>query len=330
MPTLLLTFANSDTNRLKTLTDEYEGVSDALRGREVQGDFTVVAKPIATRDQIYKEIRAREADISLFLFSGHAGADRVLLEDGDGHSEGIAGLLGRCPNVKVVILNGCSTGGQVDLLLSQKVPIVIATSSPVGDETATKFSIALFNELSQQRLPIGEAFDRAIVAAKVTGEIKQVDRGYRSLETTKDDEPLWGLFFQEKDRELITTWHLPKKPVHRVDGTEGVNDQLQGALVQIAMDNGITPTDATLDRLPYMIHHPIRKLLTPEGQGAFPFYDKPSWERFQMLLYAYRSIINLTTYALLAEAWEQIFKSPDDYKRVHFKLSLNVLSLEHD
>jgi hypothetical protein len=314
MPTLLLTFANSETSRLKTLTDEYDKVSDALLEREVKGDFTVVSKQMVTRDRIYKEIRAREADISLFLFSGHAGADRLLLEDGIGHAEGIATLLGRCPNLKVVILNGCSTTGQVDLLLKQKVPIVIATSSPVGDATATQFSIALFNELSQQRLPIGEAFDRAITAAKVTGKIQQVDRGYRGLETGNDDESLWGIYYYDANKELITTWHLPLKPVQRVDVTEGVNDQLQGALVQIAMDNGITPTDATLDRLPYMIHHPIRKLLSPEGQGSFPFYDKPSWERFQMLLYAYRSIINLTTYALLAEAWEQIFKSPDDYK----------------
>ncbi len=315
MPTLLLTFANSETNRLKTLTDEYEGVSDALRGREVQGDFTVVATPIATRNQIYKEIRAREADICLFLFSGHAGADQLLLEDGVGHAEGIAGLLGRCPNLKVVILNGCSTGGQVDRLLQQKVPIVIATSSPVGDATATQFSIALFNELSQQRLPIGAAFDRAIDVAKVTGKIKEVVRGSRGgIETTNDDEPLWGLFFQEKDKELINTWHLPIKPVHTIAVTEDVNEQLRRALVQIAKDNGVTPTDATLDRLPYMIHLPIRKLLAVETSDSFPFYDKPSWERFQMLLYAYRSIINLTTYALLAETWEQVLQSPADYK----------------
>ena len=315
MPTLLLTFANSKTEHLPTLTEEYEGISDALRSREVQGDFTVVTKPIATRNQIYKEIRAREADISLFLFSGHAGADQLLLEDGIGHAEGIAGLLGRCPNLKVVILNGCSTGGQVDRLLQQKVPIVIATSSPVGDATATQFSIALFNELSQQRLSIGEAFDRAIVAAKVTGKIKQVVRGNRgSIVTTNDDEPLWGLFYQETDKELINTWHLPIKPVHTIDVTEGVNEQLQGALDQIGEENAISPIEATLERLPYMIYEPIRKLLAVNTQDSSRFYNKPDWDRFQMLLYAYRSIINLTTYTLLAEVWERTLQNPDDYK----------------
>ena len=315
MPTLLLTFANSDdpAKRLQTLTDEYEGVSDALRDREVKGDFIVVAKPIATSYQIYKEIRAREADICLFLFSGHAGTDRLLLEDGEGYSDGIAGLLGRCPKLKVVILNGCTTAGQVDLLLKQKIPVVIATSTPVRDVMATNFSITLFQELSQNQLPLSEAFDRAIDAAKIKGKIRQVDKGYRGLDIG-EGEAFWGIYHHEANKQFPDTWHLPVKLVHTVDVTESVNDQLQEALDQIGEENAITPIDATLERLPYMIYEPMRKLLAVNTQDSPQFYNNPDWARFQMLLYAYRSIINLTTYALLAEVWEQTLLNPTEYK----------------
>ena len=49
--------------------------------------------------------------LGLFLYSGHAGRDVLLTEDGASRSGGIAHLLGQCKNLKVVILNGCSTAG---------------------------------------------------------------------------------------------------------------------------------------------------------------------------------------------------------------------------
>ena len=325
MLTILLAFANSDNpaKHLPTLTHEYDGLINALQDRERNADFRVISRPLATRTQLLADIRAWEQDICLFLFSGHAGRDRLLLEDGSGDADGIAAMLSRCPNLKVVILNGCSTAKQVDQLHQSGIPIIIATSSPIGDETATQFSIALFNNLSKHKLPIREAFFRAVDVARVYGQQQRVDLS-RGLDTGQDlakDEPLWGLYYQEKDESLLDSWHLPTKDLPVGEGKGKVNEKIRIALTKIAKRYEITSTpNATLERLPFVISEPIRCLTAPESknQKKNQFYDTPSWERFQMILYAYRAIVNLTTFGLLAEAWGRSLRGsnpqqlPDD------------------
>lgn len=207
MATLILAFANNETDHLTTLKKESKGVSDALRDRLARKEFVAIPESMATREFIINTIRAHESDLCLFLFSGHAGRDNLLFEDGNANAEGIARMLGRCKNLKLVILNGCSTAGQVKALLSQGVPAVIATSSPVGDEKATHFSIAFFNELARYNLSVKEAFERAIESTKVIGTIEKVEitRGFSIQE--KNESSLWGLFYK---KETSIHWHLPK------------------------------------------------------------------------------------------------------------------------
>lgn len=312
MSTLLLAFANSDTDRLKTLTDECTGVTNALRKREADGDFAVVPRETAKREQIIADIQSREGDLCLFLYSGHAGRDRLQLEDGIGHSSGIAALLKRCVNLKVVVLNGCSTAGQVDQLHQAGVPIVIATSAKVDDVTATQFSIAFFSNLATNRLPIREAFNRAVDAARVYGKLVEVV-AVRSLDTEPDldtEKPLWGLYYQKDYESLLNSWYLPARSLTVEEGAN-VNQKIRRALERIAQRYGITATpNAVMERMPFVINEPIRWLTANKAatQEESQFYDTPSWERFQMLLYAYRAIVNLTTFALLAEAWGRSLK----------------------
>jgi CHAT domain len=209
MTTLLLTFANSEHNRLSALTQECEEVNEALQERFADGDFVVISEPLATRYKIIDLIRAHEENICLFLFSGHAGRDRLVLEDGAGHVDGIADLLGRCPKLELVILNGCSTAGQVKVLLENGIPVVIATDTAVSDEAATQFSIAFFKELAQERKSIREAFVRAIEAAGVFGNIEEEVRSTRGLGLDNEDKPLWGLYYNEAQKERLDTWRLP-------------------------------------------------------------------------------------------------------------------------
>ena len=109
MPTLFLAFANDDKNHLNTLRDEDKGVNASLNERKSRGDFMVHSEQFATTDSIIKGLRDFKETIEVFLFSGHAGRDVLALEDGEAYADGIAALLGRCPNLKLVILNGCST-----------------------------------------------------------------------------------------------------------------------------------------------------------------------------------------------------------------------------
>lgn len=222
MNTLLLSFANSEFNRLQTLTNEYVGLNDLLRERDSRGDFRVVSRPIATREQLASDIQVYEESLCLFLFSGHAGNSSICLEDGVGHLKGIAALLGSCPNLKVVILNGCSTVGQVNDLLEGGVPIVIATSAPVGDEKATKFSLALFNALSILKESILDAFNKAKSIVQFYGSTSFNTVSTRGLSSEPIDKEIWGIYYYPNNSGIASEWKLPE---YRLGNTEPVRSQ---------------------------------------------------------------------------------------------------------
>ncbi|WP_149243067.1 hypothetical protein [Dyadobacter sp. 32] len=314
MPTLLLHFANGEGNKfLKTLQDEYDGINDALLGRAANKDFVIVADQISTRRKMINAISSYEKDIILFLFSGHAGPEQLSLTDGEGDSDGIAGLLGKCKNLGLVILNGCSTVAQVKALLDHGIPVVIATSAPVGDETAAQFSISFFKELSNGK-SIRASFEESIDIAKpyrdkkAYGKIQVNEILSRGLVTgqQKADTILWGIYYNKENEAFLDTWRLPV--IVSASAHEDINKDITKALRGIAQKYTITTgVNSVLEKLPFLINEPIRNLFATraETQEDNEFYDTPSWKRFQMILYGYRSIINLTTYVLLAELWDK-------------------------
>jgi hypothetical protein len=312
MPTLLLTFANSDTHKLLTLTQEYDGVNQALRERFANGDFVVVSEPFTTPEKIIDLIRSHERSITLFSYSGHAGRDRLLLEDGEGHDRGMASLLGHCPNLKLVILNGCSTAGQVKLLKEKGVPVVIATSAPVDDYTATQFAISFFKELAQRRKSIREAFERAVDAAQVRGKVDTIEITSRGLGSNKEEEAIWGLYYDESNRDILDSWRLPERDDKDTVPNQYLRESIKGIFDEQLKnkEESANPQDIVLKRMPYLISEPIRKLLAPRDASAQIFYDSPSEDRAAMLLYAYRSLINFLTFSLLGQLWKEKLRQP--------------------
>lgn len=232
MPTLLLTYANSETHRLATLTKEYDEVHQLLQNRLANGDFTVVSSPFTSIERIMSLIRAHEKKMVLFSFSGHAGRDQLLLEDGEGRAEGIASLLGHCHKLKLVILNGCSTAGQVKLLLEKRIPMVIATSAPVNDYTATQFAITFFTELIQHRKSIREAFERAVNTTQVIGSINEFEITSRGLGTIRSEMPIWGLYFNEERKKLLDHWQVDD----RIDIREQIHEFVRTDKLRKALD----------------------------------------------------------------------------------------------
>lgn len=312
MPTLLLTFANSDTHKLLTLTQEYDGVNQALRERFAKGDFVVVSESFTTPEKIIDLIRSHERSIALFSYSGHAGRDRLLLEDGEGHGRGVASLLSRCPNLKLVILNGCSTAGQVKLLKEKGVPVVIATSAPVDDYTATQFAISFFKELAQRRKSIREAFERAVDAAQVRGKVDTIEITSRGLGSDKEEEAIWGLYYDESNRDILNSWRLPERDDEDTVPNQYLRESIKGIFDEQLKnkEESANPQDIVLKRMPYLISEPIRKLLAPRDASAQIFYDSPSEDRAGMLLYAYRSLINFLTFSLLGQLWKEKLRQP--------------------
>ena len=321
MSRLFLAFANSDSVRLATLTQEDTEVNSVLNYRVAKGDFQVYREQFATRENIVSKLQLFQEDITLFLYSGHAGRDAIELEDGIANADGIAALLGRCPNLKLVVLNGCSTVGQVSGLLAKGIPVVIATNAPVNDQRATQFSIQFFTELSQNRKTIREAFLSAIEVAKVYGTVEHSEIASRAIGASgrSPNEAVWGLYFQDSARDLLDTWRLPAAPnnaVNNADLEKVIAFIYSSRLSQLqALGEDAEGKDAILKRLPYTISEPLRKLLAPNDGSGAKFYDQPSQERYRMLLYVYRAALNFVGFTLMAQVWQATAEkkfAPDD------------------
>lgn len=219
MNTIFLAFANSRTHPLPTLKEEDEKVYHLLTHYQQKHPIQIHRDSFASTDTIAQYLITHQKQLSLFLFSGHAGKDCLYLEDEAANSDGIAALLGACPNLKAVILNGCATEGQVKGLLDQGVPLVIATNAPVEDKSATRFSIAFFQQLTEQDGSIEKSFEIGVGSAKLSKSNDLVIQ--RGLVTRrKQNQATWGIYYntdtkdflQLKLRERIEKVRPPERP----------------------------------------------------------------------------------------------------------------------
>jgi WD40 repeat protein len=142
--------ARSDLSSLKIEGWSLKDRFGELKRRGVIADVVVEEK--ATLDRIYNVFQDHRDRIALFHFGGHADRDRLLLESAfkprPAYAEGLATLLGQQRGLKLVLLNGCSTRGQVKQLLDAGVPAVISAGGPIDDEMATEFAVAFYRALT--------------------------------------------------------------------------------------------------------------------------------------------------------------------------------------
>jgi hypothetical protein len=192
--TLLFAFSNNEREHLPALEEEFRVLNTTLSRRSKVGDFFIQWAHHTDKSQLTGFIGQHQQDLVLFHFSGHAGSDKIILDDQEARSEGLAHLLKLCPKLRVVVLNGCSTRGQVEALL-EHVPAVIFTSAPVKDHIAKTFSIQLYLELERGK-SLGDAFELALGAVKLDKAVT-VARGIK-LPQTAPDEPLWGISCKNK------------------------------------------------------------------------------------------------------------------------------------
>ena len=326
MEVLLLTFANDSTNELPTLASEYSALVRILSRRKLKGHFVSWTINYATFNGLMDAIRECRNQLSLFLFSGHAGRNNVHMEDGDVKKEGIVQLLGQCPNLKVVILNGCSTVGQVKALHQAGVPLVIATHAPVGDSLATEFSKQLFLNL-EIGYTIEQAFELAIASA-IGKEKLHIDRGLGWDVEQTDEKPLWGIK-QNPDKPDMLGWKLPESVVPSGEPFIA-NDLLLHELYYIFRETNpalrkLEEDGATLENnfgdiraailkaLPAPISERIRKLLASSREGEIGF-DNIGLPRLEQLGLTYEVTILFLANLLLAQLWENQLVNPEQWQ----------------
>lgn len=295
-----------------------------LSRRAAQQHFTLHRDSYATTAKIAEFLILYRDSLNVFLYSGHAGRDALLLEDQPASAEGVAQLLGQCPNLKLIVLNGCSTAGQVERLLQlPNHPLVIATSAPVDDYAATQFSICFFQALSEQFDTIDRAFQAGLGAAQLTSQAA-TRAGRQQLNVTNTQEPIWGIYYHAAG-EIHLTWTLPTEISlvtidyesntylirNLIDIFAPFNDLAQQIRQDEARGSKRSIPDkreAILQCLPHPVSEQLRRLLVPGQTGSdAKFYDKLGVNRLQQLTTTYSTIIELMGFVMLSQLWNALF-----------------------
>lgn len=205
MKTIIISFANSTDAPLKSITAEDEGIYGVLIASR-RGACQVHRESYATVANMNNAFAAYGNEIAIFHYGGHAGQTSLLFNDQEANGIGIAYQLKPsidAGNLKLVVLNGCSTAQQVKKLLDLGVPAVIATHCPVEDDAAAIFGVELFKNILQKRMSTRNAFSAALAAAQVatTAALGVDEPLHRDLHLPGDTprEPFWGLFYKTAD-----------------------------------------------------------------------------------------------------------------------------------
>ena len=323
MDILLFAFANDRTAPLQSLADEYMAINRLLSPRVLRQHFMAWSMSHTTRKEMTYYLTQFRERLQLFQFSGHAGAEQLLLEDGSGRSQGVAALLGQCPNLQVVILNGCSTRGLVDVLQEQGIPLIIATSAPVEDRSAATFSEHLHQALETGQT-IQQAFDLAVGAIQLEKELV-VYRDLGSARKRATDEPLWGIF-THPDHPQANGWKLPSKTILPPNPNYVANEVLLDTLYEtFAQTNPFVhkiyqpnkPLDlqnesaisTLLKALPAPISEHVRKLVSPMMDHQEEAWSQVSEMRLHQISQTYQITMDFLVFTLLAQIWEMFLRT---------------------
>ena len=215
-PVILLTFANDrldGVSYLRNLPEEARRLRAALEPAECAGLCELVVRQNATAADVLDALQdGRYRDrVAVFHFGGHADGYRLLLESAAGRiaaadAAGLAAFLGRQRGLRLVFLNGCSTGAQARGLLEAGVAGVVATSQAIDDAAAVEFAARFYRALGAGAA-VRRAFNEA-AAAVVLGR-GEATRDFFGDEPGEPERLPWHLQIGE-GAELAAEWSLPE------------------------------------------------------------------------------------------------------------------------
>jgi hypothetical protein len=167
-----------------------------------------VVVPDATADDIIEAFQRNRGRVRIFHYGGHADGFGMLISSGDGKVQSVDGasfanFLKEQAGLQLVFLNGCSSQGQAEGLLSAHIPNVIATSQAINDEAARNLASIFYQSLTS-----GATLSKCFEEAKA-GVLMKNSGQTRSLTWEgKDDIP---------EAEASTPWHwFGKENLHEL------------------------------------------------------------------------------------------------------------------
>lgn len=326
IPNIFLAFSNSEQARLTNLSKEDELIYGILLEDSKENGYDIIRESFATPEVINQRFAEWGNEIAVFHFSGHAGNHALLIDDRAINATGLAYHLERSAKngiLKLVVLNGCSTVGQVKLLLELGVPAVIATNAKVDDVAAKEFSTWFYRNLARGSMDIKAAFLNALVYAQnVTNgqlDLKNKEaRGISFLDQRDPNEPLWEVFFC-KDGDVSLN-PLPKvRPVVNADFFPNslLRNAIYNAMVKaenfefLALRNKILNRipvgardieDESVKALPLPIGEHLRKLFC--ASEDLNGYDKVNVRRLEQICRVYATTMELLSCIVICHIWE--------------------------
>jgi hypothetical protein len=336
MKVIYLAFANSASSPLQFLTEEDNEVYEILSDRYAIGDYFIHRESFANPETINKFLDKYKDDLAIFHFSGHAGKDKLLAGDQPVFSSGIAKQLKNCAEkgvLKLVVLNGCSTGEQVKMLKANGVPAIISTTAPIKDKSAMEFSKRLWKKLVQEETTIEEAYKNALTAAE-TVTAQDLSQAYsRHLFTDDDlpagDGPLWRLDCESD--EAIKSKPVPYKSVIGIVLPKP-NEELIETLFNSFKDagnpqvvdlwekeqNGAPVTEsakqiAIVNSIPFPIGIHLQKLICPTSGTEDEGYDEFGLKRLGQIAQLFETIVEFFSIIMMAQIWEIFVRYPDKF-----------------
>lgn len=329
-PVILLTFANDFTAYLPVLKQESTAIKNALRVFETRNFIKVEREESAVLSDLVTLLANFPNQLCIFHYSGHAGNTFLQFEDDLVHTKGLAKLLGEQANLQLVFLNGCSTKGQIDLLLEAGVKAVIATSTPIEDTKAMHFAVAFYEALANKRtIKRAFAFAKAALETKFkdTPTIELYRAGRTQLTDSTPQNLPWGLYIQEQWEDAILNWHLPYyHPVSlpkdmQVYISEGItinkyivfvldemcryNPDIYHQMVEVQGEREVKKDSSTyigiiIQNFPWLIGSQIQLLQQQREINR---------QRLEQLISTYIITSQVLYYILLSNLWEGIHRS---------------------
>ncbi|RDB06652.1 hypothetical protein [Runella aurantiaca] len=312
MNTLLLCFSNSQEAPLPNLTEEDRSLFDTLSPRQVLGHFQIVRESYATISSVIQRLETYQDNLTVFHYAGHAGKEGLLLDDAWAQVGGLAAMLARCPNLKLIFLNGCATLSLVEELRKHKIQAgIIGTQAPVGDDHASTFSRYLYKHLSNQ-YSLGEAIQRAKDALNFSIETTLQTRGLGENIEVLDSEnwvfinpsgeaDQWSLSTTSINQTYVPNAYLINQAFEAIiEYDSSIKEKFDNE--KIDDEDLLFKRDLLIDFLPYPLAEPLRCILCPDTdnqQGLIA--SKPSINRIRAYQDLFDSTISLLISTLLSQ-----------------------------
>lgn len=202
-------FSNPEGPRLlEHLHDEQKFLKETIEIKSL--NYLFDSFDVAKLDHVEKDYKPHRKSLRIFGYSGHASEDSLSLAEDKLPNSVVLNDLSTCPDLRLVILNGCCTYKLAHNILEKlsQVKFIIATNCHVKDKKANKFFQSFVEHFFKQNEPIEEAFRKACIDI-VVRENTVEEGDYRGPRHYTDFEGNEYVFLKHKDNDLrINNWRV--------------------------------------------------------------------------------------------------------------------------